>query len=132
MSKKSYIKILPLEYWQKFMANCFEQDESDSYPEIKPVFNREGQYFDRKTKECWFEVDGKAYLNKNNLFGYELQLLNHTPLTQSELEAFRLLKTNRFKFPRKLKDLLYMDECWKSHRETYRGSRKATMKALRE
>ena len=49
--------------------------ELDNYhTEIKPVFNRVGCYLYEGL--CWFEVRGRAFEYRNDLFEYEMRQLN--------------------------------------------------------
>lgn len=58
----SRYKVLRLQYWMETVDfEDFDRDMLSRYPEIPPVFQRDGYYFDRKEKVCWFEVEGKAY-----------------------------------------------------------------------
>lgn len=56
----SRLKVLPLsfpftverDYWEPCLTN---KDQ------IPPVYNRNGYYLDRQTKQVWLEIDGKAW-----------------------------------------------------------------------
>ena len=58
--KRRY-KMLPLSFpfthEREFWADCVGD-------EIAPRFNRNGRYMDRKKKQAWIEVDGRAWLYK--------------------------------------------------------------------
>jgi hypothetical protein len=43
---------------------------------IHPMFNRDGYYYDRHKKFCWFEVNGKAYHNKDLADSFCYQMNN--------------------------------------------------------
>jgi hypothetical protein len=66
---------------------------------IHPMFNRDGYYYDRHKKFCWFEVNGKAYHNKDlaNSFCYRMNNgQEEYILPDSEARAMRaVLKTSR-------------------------------------
>ncbi len=89
--KRRY-KVLPLSfpftYGRAFWAECVGD-------EIPPRFNRNGYYMDRKKKEVWIEVDGRAWLHK----GIEtfLHTLAHTGVRRLDDHAYTVLHTFLFK-----------------------------------
>lgn len=68
------LKVLKLDWWM-----TRREDEGDMqaclacYVEIEPKVHRNGRYI--KGKEAWFEINGKAYEDKQ-MIRYELDLLN--------------------------------------------------------
>lgn len=88
------LKVLPLEYWMEHDSN---------FPEITPVLNRDGYFYETVSKRCWFELGGKAFdLERNTQFLFELELLNHKPLSVEEVNAFKVLTKHK---------LLSKDQC---------------------
>ena len=86
------------------------QDTLKHHPEIDPVFNRAGHYFDRITKTVWYEAHGRAWkADRIDDFLCELQSLDHRPLVECERAAIQTL-INRNRCPRELRDLLYLDD----------------------
>lgn len=98
------IKVMKLDAWME--RELFDPNDSKS---CEPVFNRNGQYYDTKTKKCWFEVDGDAWdITKDNIFLYELSLLNHRPLRDEERKAIKTLVMHKLA-PKQLRELLETD-----------------------
>ena len=85
--KRRY-KMLPLSFpfthELTFWANCVGD-------ETTPRFGRNGKYLDRKTKEVWIEVNGKAWLYG----GVETFLhdLAHTGVRRLEDHGYKALST---------------------------------------
>ena len=97
------LKTIQLDFWMS--RNLYDVD---SMVPCKPVYNRDGQYFDTKTKRCWFEVDGDAFLHDKNSFIFSLRVLNHRPLRQTERDAINVLLNNRLA-PNSLRELIDID-----------------------
>lgn len=98
------IKVLKLDMWME--RELFDVDD---YRSCKPIFNRNGQYYDTKTKRCWFELDGDAWdITNSNTFLYSLKLLNHRMLSAPERKAIEVLITHKLATKR-LRDLLQTD-----------------------
>ena len=81
-------KMLPLSfpYTQErgFWADCVGD-------EIPPQFDRDGWYMDRKLKEVWIEVDGRAWRSKGiETFLHELA---HTGVRRLEDHVYQALYT---------------------------------------
>jgi hypothetical protein len=88
--KRRY-KILPLRFpythEREFWADCVGD-------EIPPQFDRDGWYMDRKLKEVWIEVDGRAWRHKGiETFLHELA---HTGVRRLEDYAYHALETFLF------------------------------------
>lgn len=64
----------------------------EGFQQIEPVFNRNGWYYDRTTKESWYEFGGKAWASESGQFLYELALLNTPWLKDEEIESIKTLK----------------------------------------
>jgi len=83
------LKVLPVEYWM-------ELHYSDELPEIAPILNRDGYFYETVSKRCWFEFNGRAFdLEKNTQFLFELELLNHKRLSTEEINAFKVLTKHK-------------------------------------
>lgn len=120
------LKVLKLEYWQS-RPELFCGDDLKS---IEPVFNRNGYYFDTRTKQCWFEVDGDAFdMGSPGQFIFELKVQNHRPLTSKERNAISVLISNKLA-SKKLKEILYMDDLIQEIRENKYGVLKLKRKFL--
>jgi len=109
--RRMKIKCLSLENW-----HLFAEEETGPFECMsdlscaQPVFNRDGQYYCRESKRCWFEIDGRAFRYKNpDMFLYLLELLNHRRLRQVEHEAIGILITQRI-CPKALQDLYEREE----------------------
>lgn len=73
------LKVLNTETWMEFDLDpewrCGEPTlGSERYPEISPVFNRDGIYLNGK--ECWAEIAGRAFKYDAKQFKFDLDLLN--------------------------------------------------------
>lgn len=110
------LKILKLEYWQSHPELFCGEDLKS----IEPVFNRDGYYYDTKTKKCWFEVDGDAFEYDKSSFIFELKVQNHRYLTSNERNAINTLIKSKLA-SNKLKDILYMDDLLQEIRENKYG-----------
>lgn len=76
--------------------------------ETEAVFNKDGWYFDRETKQCWVEINGKSYVEKTDSFLWQFKLLNHNRLSGCERESIQSL-INRNNCPKNLKEQLYLE-----------------------
>lgn len=99
--------------------------------EIKPIYNRDGYYHDRKTKFTWEEFRGRAFRMDAEMFIYRLQIQSHVPWSAGQLEAYRILQFER-RVPKVLKDEWYIDYQWRELRNTYRSSAKHVLAVIRE
>jgi hypothetical protein len=84
--KRRY-KVLPLRFpytqEREFWADCVGG-------EITPRFNRDGWYMDRRLKQVWIEVDGRAWMHKGiETFWHELA---HTGVRRLEDHAYLALE----------------------------------------
>ena len=66
---------------------------------VHPMFNRDGYYYDRHKKFCWFEVNGKAYHHHELASSFCYRMNNGQEeyiLTEREARAMRaILHTSR-------------------------------------
>ncbi len=115
--------------------SIYDDDDLRGLEETSVVFNKEGWYFDRLTQESWYEIETstgiRAFKSDKPYFEYCLKIANHIPLSDREVRAIKILLL----YNRKVKGLweLYdTDRQWKELRETYRGSRKYTLRALKD
>lgn len=121
------LKILPLEWWQQ--REITRQEEH--LQSIEPKFNRDGQYFNTETKECWFEVDGEAFIASASQFKFNLSVLNHRPMLAKEREAVKILIQGKLA-SRPLRDLLYLDDYCIDHRKMVFNARKFRNRVLKK
>lgn len=83
-------KVLPLNKWMEWSGHgeILEMGYRDVtlYEEL---FNRDGQYYDRKLKIWWFEVDGRAYTRPGaeTQFLYGLSVMGYEILPKRELDG---------------------------------------------
>jgi len=80
----------PFTHEREFWADCVGD-------EIAPRFNRNGRYMDRKLKEVWIEVDGRAWRRE----GVETFLhdLAHTGVRRLEDHVYQALHMLIFERP---------------------------------
>lgn len=81
------IKVLKLEAWMKYEAIR----KTENLIACNRVFNRDGYYYNTRTKKCWFEADGDAFNGTYSSFLYSLEMLNHRPLRKIERDAVEVL-----------------------------------------
>lgn len=117
-------KVLELPGWARTMA--------DELPETRPLFYRDGHYYDRIYRESWVEFDGQAYWVENDNFLFSLSILNHRPLTGKEREAIENLRFLNRKLRKPLDDLLRLDTHWRDLRDIRRQGRWTMIKFLQE
>lgn len=118
------LKILDLPNWVPWTYQRSPEDMC-GLAKIIPRVGRDGHYFDRQTREVWFEYRGSAWIDKRtDDFEYALAILNHRPL--SERERFAIMELKRLnRCPKSLVALLYTDKNWQDLREIDRGTRGA-------
>jgi len=123
-SKKNRLTlvVLPLPWWVKYSTESIVNCTSG---EIPPIFFRDGLYLDRICKWVWIEYEKKAYDYTNNYdyVKYELNLLNHTPLTNKQSQYINFIIKSKLA-TKELKHLYYTDRDWKEIRKTERNARK--------
>jgi hypothetical protein len=119
------LKVLPIEYWM-------ELHDSDELPEIAPILNRDGYFYETVSKRCWFEFNGKAFdLEKNTQFLFELELLNHKPLSIEEINALKVLTKHKL-ISKEQRHLLWIDSLVKEIRLDDLESKKFVKKLKQE
>ena len=131
--KRRY-KILPLSFpythEHEFWSDCVGD-------EITPRFNRNGWYMDRKKKQVWLEIDGRAWLSKGiETFLHELA---HTGVHRLEDHVYKALSALVFTSARgldaPLPRLLFRTWSVENHlrtvARTYRDAR-LTMRKFRD
>jgi len=87
------IKVLPLTFYvygkNSRLNEKYDFELENYFEEIKPVFKRTGLYYNRLTKYCWFETNGRAYVYEPENFFYEF---NGYVALEQDIETYRLLK----------------------------------------
>ena len=68
LSIPSKVKTLPLQGWMTIMGNG---KYSPTLSECSPAYNRDGYYYDDKSKLCWFEHNDKAWVYDAKMFKYD-------------------------------------------------------------
>lgn len=122
MSKKTFVKCLPLEGYMRSEAAAIEDMR---YVKTLPVYNRNGYYYNRLDRVAWFEVDGSAYLcPRPDDFLYGLSLLNAPYWRQVEREALEVLEAGKL-LSREQRATLNTVREREMIRDTYRSTVKA-------
>lgn len=131
------IKVLELPRWITNELNAsrvrkHKQSEllgSKSYPEVTPVFNRNGAY--RKGNECWVECNGKAYRYEIDMFDYELQTLHASCYNKRQIDALDGIIREKMA-TRQQRQLMYYILSWHSIRSASRNTRLSFVKSRKE
>lgn len=88
---KSDISALTLQWWMTYYVDSKHGRKENDLKKIDPIINRDGWYFNRRTKLEWYEYKGLAFLPRSGagaMFLYTLKLLNAQVLTQREVAAY--------------------------------------------
>jgi hypothetical protein len=129
------LKVLTLDRWMILdELEDFEFEDLNEFGHLvkmDPILNRNGYYYDRETKKCWFEYNGHAYYARYCDFLYDLEQLNHIPLSPKAVAAIEQLRREKI-CPKNLNDVYYTDRQWKECRAVYRDARLWTMKTLKD
>jgi len=137
MGFQNRYKVLPLESWMIVDGDwvTWKDVQECAKGEIAPIMNRDGFYYDRATKMCWFEINGRAFLYEAKSFLYSLSLFAHSPLSEKDADALRVTISSAAKRNINLNDLnelLQMDHEWKMIRDTYRSNLAYSTKIMNE
>ena len=97
------LKVLQLENWMKYFRD-------EDLQEIPALLDREGYY--KLGDLCWFEVEGKAYLQDVADFDHDLSIFNIRLLRDCEYTAVNLLIKNKIA-DSALKELFYINRHYK-------------------
>lgn len=94
----SRYKVLRCDFWMRWDDEDDFREEMPEMREITPVFNRNGQYYDRLTKSWWFEVNGKAFTDDSQGGGrsqmlWTIEAMSGTILSTSEKDDIRRVMT---------------------------------------
>lgn len=115
------IKALELQPWMEHDLNPLWRGSdhqllgSKDYPEITPVFNRDGIYL--KGNECWAEIQGRAFKYDIKQFKFDLELLNADEHDEHARRALReICKVNLA--TKAQRRLLYMIDVARECRQT--------------
>lgn len=98
---------------------------SDCYPEIDPVFNREGIYLDGD--KCWVELNGRAFEYDADTFKREVKLMDMLNYTEKQRKALRDIRDQKLATKSQI-ELLYFIDFAHEVRNTYRHARKHSMR----
>jgi len=85
------IKVLRLDYWMYVDSVYDSLLGSNRYPSRPQVFNRNGIYL--RGKECWAEVNGKAFAYPKRTFLYTLNNLHAGEYNEEEYNALKVIKS---------------------------------------
>ena len=104
------LKVFKLPSWTNNENSCLECTEA----RIPPILNRYGLYIDRISKFCWIECKFGCFLYNSGYkqIIYELQFLNHKPLTDKEAKAIEYLIKCKLA-NKELRYLYFIDKEWK-------------------
>ena len=80
------IKVLQLERWMK---QKILRENGMGLIEIAPILWRDGYY--KSGYFVWFEYNGKAWEYPHNDFDYDLHILSHRPLRESEINGLKAI-----------------------------------------
>ncbi len=128
---KSDISVLPLEFWMRhYVDTAWGRAENDQVA-MTPIFNRDGWYYNRRTKLEWYEYRGQAFITRSQKsFVYELAVLNAKILTTREVLAYK--EVMNLRPPRdlaaKIKHILYWDKLIKQFRANALSIKRFRMK----
>lgn len=115
---KNVIKCLPLDFWMEFkVLKNWDNFRTVKGKEITPVFNRNGWYYNRLNKSCWFEVNGYAFKTSINDFKFQLDLLNHNYMSDTIYFAYCVLRKENL-LSKKQKQELITEEFLRQRRKT--------------
>lgn len=94
------IKRLELDGWMTAKRSFDETIRLGGYIEIEPKLNRNGFFL--QGKECWFEVNGKAYTGKNLFpsFDYQFKTLQVRELNQFQTAALSAIVVAKLATPK--------------------------------
>lgn len=96
-----------------------EELKEEGLEQIEPTFRRDGWYYDRLQRRCWYEWRGTAWRAERSQFEYELEMLQSRILEREEVKAIRTL-ISYGSCPLELRRLLWRHEQLVHLREIYR------------
>ena len=118
------IKTLKVELWMKLDLDPewrgYGQLLGVKYPEIVPVFNRDGIYL--VSDDCWIELNGRAFKYDNETFKFDLALLDAAEYNESDRKALVSICNTKLA-TKSQRDLLYRIHSYREIRNTYRRSK---------
>lgn len=126
---KNKVKVLsitfPFNYEKKFWIDCLKETDK-----IRPVFNRNGYYYDRISKKTWLEINGEAWLySSKEHFLYDLCTNEGNNRISSEaFDAIGLLIEQGLA-DKKLKKIYYTEKDTRLLLETSRSAKIAGLRA---
>jgi hypothetical protein len=130
------IKVLPLDHPFKYdfldEIQWYEPDFFKRHKKIAPIFNRNGFYYDRVSKQCWMEIDGIAFEYPAGDFIYRLKMLNHRKLSDTEFKSLKLLIRNRVITDKKIVRMFWDEIHERDCHNAYWESALATRRTLKE
>ena len=111
--------------------------EEGVWTQIDPIFNRDGWYYDRKTKRSWYEFKGRAFTKDHTerQFLYELNMLDHEILSEEEVRAIETLLVMGACGPeakKHLRKILVRSKEKSQSRDTYRSTYMFVMRYRRD
>lgn len=93
------LKVLKLESWMKYRTI----HSTEPLDPCKPIYNRDGMYYNSLIHHCWFETNGEAYRLEIGDFKSALEILNFKPLLNRERDAIIVLHRSRLASEHQLK-----------------------------
>ena len=122
------LKILKRPIWVFYSQEDF--DKCAPIPSGRCI-GRDGFYYDRHTKACWIEHEGQSREYYADTFLHELEMLNHKPMTDIEIDAVETL-IRMGKHRREYRYLLSREEHRRDLLECQRRSKLLRIQLLKE
>lgn len=69
----SKVRVLPLQAWMTCMGSG---RYTPPLAECSPAYNKDGYYYDDRSKLCWFEYNGKGWIYDVKAFQYDYEISN--------------------------------------------------------
>lgn len=95
---KNYLKVLSVPTWVYHSLDELDEASSDLC-EISPVLNRDGYYYNRKTRKTWIEFNHKAW-NYSTVEAFESELKHIDPEMETNVyqSLLSIVKKYRISF----------------------------------
>jgi hypothetical protein len=106
---------------EKHMIPYIEKDMMNYGTSISPVFKRVGWFLDRKSGETWIELNGKAWLSKNDKkhFDYVIKITGNNRLTPKVYNAIETLLMEGIPLDKRMKSLYMIEKDLKALRKQH-------------
>lgn len=132
--KRQKIKVLEFYYPDWFSEKILKELE-EFQTEIKPIFNRNGKYWNKDLKLIWVEFKGRAfkyiYEKEVSHFKYRLDVVYGTCLKESVFQSLKTLIKEKI-LNHEMRTLYYNEKERQQIRNSSRSARKTVMRIKRE